>query len=459
MGRIPDRTTRPTARLILAAVGLLWLATVAGCTSDDPSAVGSSLGDLGFDLVLQPLNADQDAGFAALSIEDPDIPVNRQEVLYLGEQGGTSSSILVNFDFTDIFSEDFPESLFTDQNIKSVRLSLTKLKFYGTAVVDSSDTTGNVTSGVTNIYYSVRMLDAPFDTTAFPGPVPPDQGVELVKGPVDVVYGNEPLIPLYKEDFLAWLAEGGTRGFIISAAAGSDPGLVGFASRELDSYNELADVAVGTVVAPNFVVDFDSEDVNFLMPPVADTSTFDAIGPVPENPDDRFVLRTGLRSYPVLRFDFSGLPAHAFINRAVLAVTNDTTASFGNFHSLVISELPVDLYTTPADTLTLAELGDAAYVVTGQTSLDPTFNRDIRFDVTQAVQRMVNQVYEGERALVMTAGEDFAPLYDQGSLDPEFYFSQFDFLGFAAPDSLRPHLEITYSLSDSLVTGGNGGGQ
>ncbi len=440
-------------------LGLVWLGAVAGCTSDDPSAVGSGLHDLGFDLVLQPLNTDQDAGFAALTIEDPDIPVSRQEVLYLGEQGGTSSSILVNFDFDDIFNEDFPESLFTAQNIKSVKLSLTKLSFYGTAVVDSSDTTGATGSGVTTIYYSFQLLDAPFDSMAFPGPVPPGPGGELVKGPLDVLYGNEPLIPLYPEDFLDWIAEGGTRGFLISAAAGSDPGLVGFASRDLDSYNELDDVAVGTVVAPNLVVDFESEEINFLLPPVADTSTFDAIAPAPTDPTDGFILRTGLRSYPVLRFDFGGLPTNAYINRAVLTVTNDTTTSFGNFHSLVVSELPVDLYTVPSDTLTLAELADNTYVVTGQTSLDPAFNRLLRFDVTQAVQRMANHVYEGERALVLTAGEDFAPLYDQGSLDPEFYFSQFDFLGFGAPDSLRPHLEITYSLSDSLLAGDGGEGE
>ncbi len=419
-----------------------------GCTSDSPSGVGSSLANGDFDVVLAPLAVDQATGFSALSIDDPDIPLNNQEVLYLGDQGGTSSSILVNFNFDELFSEDFPESLFTDQNIRTVKLSLTRLSFYGTGVPDTTATFG--ADKVATIFYSFKMLDAPFDTTVFPGPVPDHQGEQLIQGPLDEEYGNEPLIPLFKDDFLQWLESGGTRGFLIEASLGSDPGLVGFASRELNSYNELDDVAVGTVVAPNLVVSFENEEINFLLPPVADVSTFDALEPVPTDLDDGFVLRTGLRSYPVFQFDFSALPNNAFINRAVFAVTNDTTLSFGNLHSLVISELPRDIYAEPTDSLSLQELGDEVFVITGQTSLDPVLNRDIRFDVTQAVQRMVNHVYEGERGLLMTAGEDFSPLYDQGSIDPEFYFSQFNFMGIAAPDSLRPRLEVTYSLAGDI---------
>ncbi len=442
----------PRRRMILVLAGVCVLAlllAVAGCTSDSPNGVGSSLDQTDFDVVLHPLAADQAAGFSALDIQDPAIPVNQQEVLYLGNQQGTSSSILVNFNFDDVFGEDFPDSIFTLENIKTVRLSLTKLSFYGTAQVDTAAVPGK--TEVSKIYYSFKALDAPFDTTAFPGAIPAHQEVELTAGALPLlIEGKEPFIPLDTVDFLDWLSTGGTRGFLISEAFGSDPGLVGFASRELNHYNQLDDVAVGTVVAPNLVVDFNDEEVNFLLPPVADTSTFDEIGPVPTDPDQQIILRTGLRSYPVFRFDFSELPANAFINRAVLDLTNDITKSFGNLHSLVISELPVDMYREPADTLTLDELGGAVYVVTGQTSIDPALHEDLRFDVTQAVQRLANHVYEGERGLVMTAGEDFAPTYDQGSIDPEFYFSQFDFMGFGAPDSLRPRLEITYSLSDDI---------
>lgn len=435
--------------LILA--GLLLLA--AGCTSDNPNAVGSGQQDLSFDLVVQPLKADQTDGFAALEIQDDKIPVSQQQVMYLGSQGGTSSSILVNFSFDDVYSEEFPEEIFNTQDIKSVKLSLVKLDFYGKAANSAS---GEVPA----FFYTLKELDAPFDTTAVPGPVPPASEVELIRNPREFADGQEPNIPLFETDFLDWLAAGGERGFVLSADVGSDPALVGFCAREFQRYNELADIGVGSIVAPNLQVEF-NEGVVFadttailLIAPYADASTFDQIDAAPSQPDDRFIVRTGLRSYPAFRFDFSALPANAFINRAVLSVTSDTLTSFGNLHSLVICELPVETYSEPADTLSLTELGDAVYVITGQTSLEPLRKRDIRFNVTQAVQRMVNGVYEGERALVITAGEDFAPLYDQGTIDPEFYFSQFNFLGFAAPDTLeRPHLEITYSLSGLVGEG------
>lgn len=54
----------------------------------------------------------------------------------------------------------------------------------------------------------------------------------------------------------------------------------------------------------------------------------------------------------------------------------------------------------------------------------------------------------------MTAGEDFFPRYDLTTVDPDFYFTQFNFFGTAAPDSLRPHLRITYSGVDELTGGG-----
>jgi len=435
--------------LILA--GLLLLAT--GCTSDDPSAVGSGQQDLSFDLVVQPLKADQTDGFAALEIQDEKIPVSQQQVMYLGFQGGTSSSILVNFSFDDLYSDEFPEEIFTAENIKSVKLSLVKLDFYGNG--------GNFPSGEPpSFYYTFKELDAPFDTTAVPGPVPPASPVELIRNPRDFADGKEPNIPLFESDFLGWLAEGGQRRFVLSADVGSDAALVGFCGREFLRYNELADLGVGTIVAPNLQVEFNEGVVLadttavLLIPPYADSSTFDEIGEAPAEPGDGFIVRTGLRSYPAFRFDFSGLPANAFINRAVLSVTNDTLTSYGNRHSLVVCELPVEAFTEPADTLSLTDLGDQVYVITGQTSLEPATDRDIRFNVTQAVQRLANGVYEGERALVITAGEDFAPLYDQGTIDPEFYYSQFNFMGFAAPDTLdRPHLEITYSLSGLVGEG------
>lgn len=424
------------------------LALTSGCTSDPPNGVGRDLDPDPIDVVLQPLSVDQLQTYSALDVDDTELPVSRRQVLYLGSQGGTSSSILVNFDFGDIFTEDYPESLFTAEHIKTVKLSLTMLEFY--AVADTADT--NNTEAVAQVFYNIHQLEAPFDSTAFPGPVPPFSGVELSQDP-SAEYGAEPLIPLYEQDFLDWLQAGQVVGLLIEPDSRSEPGLVGYGSRELSIYGELQDVAVGTVVAPNFVVAFEDVEINFLLPPVADTSTFHEIGQAPLSVQDGFIMRTGLRSYPALRFDFSALPPDAYINRAVFCVANDTLASFGPLQSLVVCELDTTFFDAPLGAMTLQELEDEVYTVTGMTSVDPRNDADLRFDVTQAVQRIVNGVYTGTRGLVLTAGEDFAPNYDQGSVDPDFYVGQFRFHGLSAADSLRPRIEVTYSL-DGDVAGG-----
>lgn len=436
------------AAFTLAALTLAALALTGGCTSELPNEVGRDLDPDPIDVVLEPVLVDQVADFSALAVDDPEVPLNRQQVLYLGSQAGTSSSILVNFDFADIFTEEFPESLFTAEHVKTVKLSLTKLEFY--AVGDTADTDG--TDKVVQLYYNIHQLAAPFDSTAYPGPVPPYDGTELSRDP-SVEHGAEPRIDLYEEDFLDWVASGQTVGLLIMTDLQSDPGLVGFGSRELAIFGELQDVAVGTVVAPNFAVEFEDGEF-FLLPPVADTSTFHEVATPPADPGEGFILRTGIRSYPALRFDFSAVPPDAYINRAVFCVSNDTLAGFGPLQSLVVCELDTARFVGPQGGLTLDELGDEVFVVTGMTSIDPTYNRDLRFDVTQAVQRIVNGVYTGTRGLVLTAGEDFAPTYDQGTVDPDFYFGQFQFYGLSAADSLRPRIEVTYSLDGAVGGGG-----
>ncbi|MGD9549018.1 MAG: hypothetical protein AB7V45_15930 [Candidatus Krumholzibacteriia bacterium] len=430
------------------------------CTGDEPGPVGVDLVDREIDVVLQPLGIDAVDRFAALAIEDADIPLSRQEVLYLGVEAGVASAILVNVDFDLEYDEFLRESLFSVDSLQTVKLSLTKLEVFGSGAADEEDP-----AKVTEFSLHLYELTAPFDSTAYPGAMPgfTRQLSFAVEEGDPFTWSGEGLeifAPIRIDDFLGWVADGGVRGFMLTATTDSDSGLVGFAARDLDSYNELADVAVGTIVGPNFVLDFDDavelEDGTdvLLLPNSGDISTFHELSAAPESPEDGFILRTGLRSYPALRFDFSALPHGAFINRAVFRVTNDTLAGFGNLHSLVVSELDAEFLAEPAGTMTLDELGDAVYVITGQTSVDPALNRDLGFDVTQAVQRIVNEVYEGERGLVLTAGEDFAPAYDQGVIDPEFYFSQFRFLGTAAADSLRPRLEITYSLSEEITGGG-----
>ena len=304
-------------RIMLPAATLALLAVLAGgCSSDLPNELGDDLATLDVDSVLVPLDVRLLDRYSAIALTDAAVPLSTQQVLYLGEQQGNRSSILVNFDFdsTAVFNEDFPEELYTAENIQTVKLSLTKLAFYGKAT-DSGDTTSQGTP-VVRLYYRIYALDAPFDSTAYPGPVPAHDLTDLNSDYL-LEQGNEPLIPLRKSDFLEWIATGGKRGFLIQAGAESDSGLVGFAARDLRRYSELPPVAVGTVPGPNFVVNFASEEVNRLIPSVADISTFDQVPPPPADPADGLLLRTCLRQVPALLFDLTKLPPDVYINRAV----------------------------------------------------------------------------------------------------------------------------------------------
>lgn len=447
----------------LLAAGLLatglgaWL---AGCTSDLPNRVGSGLVDDELDQSLIQLPADSVTAYAALTVDDPAVPVHRQQVLYLGGRNGTRSNILVNYDFGNIGDDEHPASLFTAGNIKSVKLSLTKLSHYSglRQVIEDGDTTFVSSGQPLNLYYEVRQLATPFDSTlytGYPGVVPPAGTTILNQDAVEPIQGSEPFLRLFEGDFLEWLDDGAVVGLVISLGAASDSGLVGYAARELQRYVELDDVSVGTVVAPNFVVEFeDNTIVNFLLAPVADTSTLHEVGAAPADPAAGFMLRTCLRSYPAFDFDFSALPDDALVNRAVLRLTNDKDLAFGNSEAIVVAEIDsLKLASAPA-ALTISELTTASYVITGQTSLDPAAARHLAFDVTTLVQRLVNDVYVGPRAIVLAAGEDAFGTYDLTATDPDFYFTEFRFFGTAAADSLRPRLEITYSRRDERLGGG-----
>ncbi|MBM4129437.1 hypothetical protein FJ250_00190 [bacterium] len=440
--------SRPAAALLAAGLAA-WL---AGCTSDLPNRVGSGLVDDDLDQSLIQLLAADVTTCRPLAVQDPAVPVHRQQVLYLGEQEGTRSRILANYDFADIGDETHPHTLFTAANIRSVKLSLTKLSHYGdlTRITAGGDTVA------LDLYYEIRQLTAPFDSTlyaGYPGALPPT-GTTILNQDANVpTPGNEPFLRLFESDFLAWVDAGAVVGLEISLGAASDRALVGYAARELLRYSELDDVAVGTVVAPNFVVEFeDNSIVNFLLPPVADTSTFHEVGAPPAGATDGILLRTCLRSYPAFDFDFSALPDDVLINRAVLRLTNDRDVAFGNDEAVVVAEIDSTKLAAAA-ALPLAEMTAACYVITGQASLDPTVSRHLEFDVTTLVQRLVNDVYAGPRAIVLAAGEDAFPNYDLAAVDPDFYFTEFRFLGTAAADSLRPRLQITYSRRSERLGG------
>jgi len=449
----------------ICALAFLVILTVAGCTSDDPNLVGTALVTDHVDTVLFALGTEQINQYSAIRVENPDILVHEQEVLYIGEQGGTrSGSIIANYDFSDIFSNEYPETLFTEENIKSVKFSLTKLNYY------SASEEGQGTGQPVALFYQVQEMEAPFDPVDFANyPVqnpPVGVGPFLNSDFADTNRSNEPLLPFYDAvELLGWIAGRESVGIIVTLGAQSDPGLVGFASKELTHFLELDPLRVGTIPAPNFVVEFQDNTIpNFLLAPYADSSSFEEVPDPPADADGGFLLRTCLRSYPALYFDLTGLPPNAFINRALLSVTNDTTISFGNLGSIAVLEWDVAGFGDPYRTMDLDELTDAiprgsnrySFHVTGQNALDPTRNTIVQFDVTQAILRIINQVYTGARGLILTAGEDFFPEGLSTPVNPDFYYREFRFMGAAAADQTqRPQLKITYSVTNELEGEGN----
>lgn len=435
------------AALVLAVPTVWWL---GGCSSDAPNGVGSGLVDATIDSVLVELPVRVVTAYGAVQIEDSALPLHRQQVLYMGSQGGVTSRILANFDFSDVYSDVYPEAVFAPENIKTVKLSLHKLTHY-----KGSEVTGQPVDH----YYQVRQLSAPFDSLAFTGYpneiADADIGdLELSANP-DVAYQDtEPGVLLRAADFRGWLSAGQTVGLIIGFRDDSDPGLVGFGARELVRFSEIESVGVGTVVAPNFIVEFnDGTTPRLLLAPVADTSTFEVVPAAPADMAGGFVLRTCLRSYPAFDFDFSRLPDDVLINRAVLRLTNDQELAFGNNEAIVVSELDSLKLAAAPLAMTPTELDEATYAITGQSSLDPRAVRHLAFDVTTLVQRLVNDVYTNPRGLVLTASEDIFPTYDLTAVDPDFYFTEFHFFGTAAADSLRPRLEITYTRHEDRMGG------
>ncbi|PID80596.1 hypothetical protein CSB20_06585 [bacterium DOLZORAL124_64_63] len=432
----------PLALLGLLAAGLLAL---AGCSSEDPNTVGLAQIETEFELVLEPLSLESITTYQPLPVKDEEVPFDQQELLYFGEQDGTASSVLLNFDFSHIYTEDHPESLWTLENIKSVKLLFILAEHY--ASNDSLNAIPKV--------YDFQRLTAPFDPADFPGgDYEPTGSSALVN--LELVAGRDVVLPVRKLDFFNWLNMGGEQGFVLQegdvGGLVSDPGLVGLASQENVHATQFPDETVLEDVRIRLLVEFEDElDVEgYFLYPTADISTFHQIQPVPTDPADGFCVRTCLRNYPVLAFDFSALPTNAYVNRAVLAVVNDTTTSYGTLEAIVVSEFPLDALPASGDSITLDQIQDEAYTIGGMVNLDP-FNNDVmEFNVTTAVHRVINQVYEGERGFLLTGGEDIFPGYDITSLDPDFYLTRFNFFGTSAADSLRPRLKISYSLVEDL---------
>lgn len=426
---------------------------LSGCTSDLPSEVGTGLVSSEIDVVLAPLVINDIEIFKDKNISEAELPLAEQEVLYLGSQQGNSSAILLNYDFKSIATDSFPESAWTNDNITYVKLRFLMLEYYGHLRDGEGDTEDEK---VLAKYYDVFELDAEFDPAAFPGPLPSHGLTNLnIEPSLDDAEYLE--IQMSVPFFVSWVEADTTQGLMVSEGAGSVQGLAGFSSREmLHPASSLIDYQEDTLVAPVFLVHFAHNDSTFILEPTADTSSFHELSQAPSDVADGIMLRTCLRTYPMLRFDFSTLPPNAFINRAVLSVCNDTSLSFGNLQSMVISEIGVENFGVAGDTMPLADLEGAVYRVSGMVNLDPILHEHLEFNVTTSIQRIINDVYEGDKAFIMTAGEDFFPSYDLDAMDPDFFFTQFSFYGNSedVPDSLRPKLKISYTEMD-IIDGGD----
>ncbi len=438
---------------LICMITMLGAWFLTGCTSDIPSEVGTSLVHSEIDVVLEPLSLNDLELYTAKNVSDDEVPLLEQEVLYFGSQEGNSSSILVNYDFSDIYSEEFPDTAWTLDHITNVELRLVRLAAFGGVLPGEEPGDDDV---IIEKYYMVHELDEPFNGANFPGPIPAHGILNL-----NTEYGTnlaaaEPRMVFTTSRLLNWIAAAEVQGLIVNDGPESSVGMLGFASNDLDVAHagELANIHEDPGAYPVILVSFDHTESIAYIDPMADISTFHEIKPAPLDSADGMMLRTCLRTYPMLRFDFSSLPENVFINRAILSVTNNVTTSFGQLEAIVVSEIDVELFGVPGDSMPLANLDGATYNISGMTSLDPYTHEKMDFVVTSAIQRIINDVYEGDRGFILTAGEDIYPVYNLTGVGPDFYFNQFDFFGTSAADTLRPKLKITYSSIDDLSGGG-----
>lgn len=291
-------------RLQTCTLALLIALAVGGCSEDYYGFLGECSGPVDTLAVYPELDFQQVIVISdTMATQDHDPGMAGMESLYLGSDGENSSDILVNFDFSNIFSEDYPESLFEESNIRSVKLTLNRLRPFLAENASSQPSWGG-------FYYLVMALEEPFDPETYrwwPGSEPTLEGTIFNTDFEKLNESDEPFILLWKNYFLDWVQSGNTVGMAIRAGAGSEGGLVGFASRELAHYNEVGFPIVGEVLAPALVIQFNEYigSNNFLViPPVNDSSTFDSVAAMP--PDFAHV-QTGLQSYPVLTYDLSRL--------------------------------------------------------------------------------------------------------------------------------------------------------
>ncbi len=474
-----DNKPQGQRRNVFAAAAVALVGTIAllvgGCTSDPASIVGAGLINNQIDSTLISLDIVTIDAFAGLRVDDDTELLQELPTLYLGSGGGVKASFVANFDFSEIFTEDRPIEDFTDEKINTVKLSL--MKYLPYAAVDTVKTFNDVgelisttlepTGQPLDLFYFVHELDEPFDNasvTSFPTAVPAHNPAPVNDDYIAPSPGREPFLVLDKTTFLRWIADGTTVGLLVQLGNMSAPGLVGYASEEWTKATELPRVEASTIPEPNIVVDFgDSEGV--VLAAHNDVTIFEEIPDVPATQaeaGDGFVLRTGLRSYPAIRYDLSNLPDNARINRAVMSVVNDTSQSFGPTFSVMVSEITAATMDVATGQMDVSALSDSNQVfpLTFRSNLVPDVDYVVEFDVTNGIQRAVNLVNEVPRGFLLSGVEE-SGIFPFGRRPPDvtkpnYYFRQMNFLGLNDPDPAnRPTLKIWYSVIDELNEVGN----
>ncbi len=466
------RRPAPRRLVLPGLLAALALALAAGCSSEDANPVGANLAETVIDSTLVAVTASAVTDFGVLDVTDPDVPHDQTEVLYLGSQGPEASSILASYDFTVL---DHPDSAYllpylTEENIVSAEIILYLLTWYepdrGVDLPDSGFTPVVKPWPGARKFYEVHALTAPLDTLAYPADEPAFEPGLLNRGAPELGEANGPIfVSLSPGPVVERLLARENLDVIIREGAGSDPGLLGFASKEMTHGGSTlpllnAQVILGPALRLRLqlVPDQWSSDRQYLiLGPRADVSSFHQLEDPSTDPADAVVVRTHRRSYPAIRFDLSALPANVRINRAQLVVVNDTSRSYGHRTVLTCSEVPVDFVPGGRTTVGLDDIAPEVFLLAGNGSWQPEHLSDhtFRFDVTQSLQRGINGAFAGERSFLIAAGEYFFPGWNSDP-DPDFWFTKWVFHGTAATPQLRPRLEISYTRLDELTDQGEG---
>ena len=443
-----ERRIRGRLPLLITVAALALAAVLAvGCSSDDANPVGVGVpGGVNAadprEIVFRDL-----VDYGHLEIYEENLPFSKNSVLYLGRDDDDESAILAAYEFSAFDSSFWDDVDFSSANVSvSVRLFMLE-RFFNTDL------------GAVPLVkeYVVSEPAAPLDSNAWNAPADPPAILNQLASEVEAA-GALIEVGLPYAAFSRWL-EADRADLMIAEgnAVESEPGLVGFASRDLGTRSgrftsEVSQLDLeddDTILGPILKVTFVEEDTTVVIQPFFDTATLHRLAPVPETEAEGLQLRTHLRRSPYLAFDLDALPDSILVNRALLFLARDTLRSDGVLESLVLSELPT-AYLDARDRVTLADLAWNADVSAGIINVEPatidtTYESIwLGFDVTGTMQRIVNGVRTEPLSMILTGGEDFAPSFNSFGYDPDFYLSRFTFHG-TAVDSLRPFLSVVYT--------------